>query len=124
MNKNFFNALEDVEFVSASAIIWNRTTTRTIDLTVMMENEMDSKNTRLSDMPNNALLSFEREKVKIGEQTMMINGKKAGAKNKDPNLDRIDLNRNLLQVTVNSQIIIFDLGEPQPKEKLLFNATN
>ena len=61
VNKVFFNALDDVEFVSASAILWNKATTRTIDLTVMMENEMDSKNTRLSDMPNNALLSFERE---------------------------------------------------------------
>ena len=62
--------------------------------------------------------------MKIGEQTMIANGKKYGDRNKDPNLHRIDLNRNLLQVTVNSQIIIFDLSEPQPKERLLFNATN
>ena len=112
INKTFFNNLEDHEFVSSSAILWNKNTTRTIDLSVMMENEIDSKNTRLSDMPNSALLSVQREKVNLGQG------------NKDPNLNQVSLKEDLLQVTVNSQVIVFDLSEPQPKEIMLFNATN
>ena len=112
INKTFFNNLEDHEFVSSSAILWNKNVTRTIDLSVMMENEIDSKNTRLSDMPNSALLSVQRDKVNLGHG------------NNDPNLHQVSLKEDLLQVTVNSQVIVFDLSEPQPKEIMLFNATN
>ena len=45
-----------------SGILWNAHQTRTIDLQVMMTNDEDSRNTRLSDVPNSTILSVIREK--------------------------------------------------------------
>ena len=78
-NTSFFCRMEEKNFISSSAILWNRNTTRTIDLSVMMENETDSKNTRLSELPNSLSLSVQRESVKLGPD------------NKDPNLVRVSM---------------------------------
>ena len=80
VNKTFFNNLEDYEFISSSAILWNSNTTRTIDLSVMMDNEIDSKNTRLADLPNSAMLSVQRDPIN----------------SKDPNLHQVSIKQDLL----------------------------
>ena len=68
----------------------------------MMDNDYDSRNTRLFDVPNSTVLSIIRQK----------------------NDAKHEINLNLLQVVVNNQIVVFNLEPEQPKEIFFFNATN
>ena len=60
----------------------------------MMDNDKDSKNTRLADLPNSTQLSIQRDPVKIGEVTSLAGENKKY--NKDPNLQRVSIMRDLL----------------------------
>ena len=65
----------------------------------MIDNDNDSRNTRLFDVPYSTILSVIR------------------GNNEDiPH----QINLNLLQVTVNNQLIVFDLSEAKPKEVFFF----
>ena len=71
MKPKLFDNNTNADFLIESAIMWKEHKTRVIDLSVMMENELDSKNTRLADMPNSTQLSVKREPVKIGTTTSL-----------------------------------------------------
>lgn len=109
MRPKLFDTVEQKEIVMQGPILWRKRVTRTIDLSMMMENENSSHNTKLYDVPNSSQLSMERIKMK------------KGIKSKD--LPPV-INYNLLQVIVENKAIVFDLEEQEPKEIFFFKATN
>ena len=87
-----------------SSITWEKQFTTLIDLSVMIDNDLDRKNTRISDLPTSIHHSIIRKE----------------ASNKDENQEQLTLNHNFIQIGINNRVIVYDLSPINLPKKNFF----
>ena len=89
-----------------SSITWEKQLTTLIDLSVMIDNDLDRKNTRISDLPTSIHHSIIRKE----------------ASNKDENQEQLTLNHNLIQIGINNRVIVYDLSPIKLPKRNIFGG--